>query len=71
MTARYFAIFMSTNRVYHPRLKRVVKGRLPNDVRTALIASGEHEMVLLAKLLLLKSDLATHSPRVDHSRRKN
>ena len=32
-------------------------GDLPDDVRTQLIASGEKENTLLAKLLLLKSDL--------------
>jgi len=31
-------------------------GRLPNDVRTQLIASGEKENTLLAKLLLLKTN---------------
>ena len=32
-------------------------GDLPNDVRTQLIASGEEEKALLAKLLLLKRDV--------------
>ncbi len=31
-------------------------GRLPNDVRTQIIASGEKENVLLARLLLLNAD---------------
>jgi hypothetical protein len=31
-------------------------GPLPNDVRTHLIASGEKENALLAKLLLLKRE---------------
>jgi len=32
-------------------------GRLPNDVRTQIIASGEKENALLAKLLLLKRNI--------------
>ena len=31
-------------------------GRLPDDVRTHLIASNDKENVLLAKLLLIKTD---------------
>ena len=48
-------------------------GRLPNDVfdpersrgvRTHLIASGEKENALLAKLLLLKTDSSAITPTI-------
>ena len=42
--------------VYNPNNTAYSMGRLPNDVRTQIIASGEKENVLLARLLLLNAD---------------
>ncbi len=39
-------------------------GRLPNDVRTQLVASGEKENALLARLLLLKTDSVGTIPAI-------
>ena len=39
-------------------------GRLPNDVRTHLIASGTKDNALLAKLLLLQADYEGIRPTI-------
>ena len=42
--------------VYYPKSTAKSMGRLPNDVRTALVKSEAKEMELLANLLLSKKE---------------
>ncbi len=57
---------MNLVEVYYPN--NYSMGRLPNDVRTQIIASGEKENALLAKLLLLNRktfrNISNHYPLV-------
>ena len=54
---------MKLDEVYYPINTAYSMGRLPNDVRTQIIASDEKEIGFLAKLLLLErvSDGTTHA----------